>query len=241
MIRHSPITTPYNIPMNWRTIQRQLGLNADGIPGAKTAEAIANILGLTKKGWNDIQAHLGLDADGIPGDKTLRAIARELNIESSSKTWPSQTEVRSGKSIFGKPGDHLVTIQVPFPLKLSWEPKTSVNKITCHEQVADAITAIFQKTKDTYGLEKIATLGLDLYGGCYSNRTIIGGSSLSMHAFGIAIDLDPEHNGLNTHAPKARFSAQDYDVFWNIVESEGGVSLGRERDYDWMHFQFATL
>ncbi|MDH3068037.1 M15 family metallopeptidase [Akkermansia sp. N21169] len=227
--------------MNWRTIQRQLGINADGIPGPKTAEAIAKILDLPQGNWNDIQTDLGLDADGIPGDKTLHAVAEALNLESPSRHWPTQAEVRSGKSIFGQPGTHLVTIRVPYPLKLSWDTGTSVEKITCHEQVADAITSIFQQTKDAYGIDRISALGLDLYGGCYSNRAIVGGKSLSMHAFGIAIDLDPDHNGLNTHAPKARFSSPEYDTFWKIVESEGGISLGRERDYDWMHFQFSTL
>ena len=33
----------------------------------------------------------------------------------------------------------------------------------------------------------------------------------------------------------------EYAAFWQFVEAEGAVSLGRARDYDWMHFQFATL
>ena len=53
--------------------------------------------------------------------------------------------------------------------------------------------------------------------------------------------MDPDHNGLKVHRPQARLSGTDYDAFWEFVEDEGGVSLGRERDYDWMHFQFARL
>ena len=41
--------------------------------------------------------------------------------------------------------------------------------------------------------------------------------------------------------PEAVFSGPEYDAFWSIVEKEGAFSLGRERNYDWMHFQFATL
>ena len=54
-----------------------------------------------------------------------------------------------------------------------------------------------------------------------------------------AIDMDPERNTLYMSAPEAVFSGPEYDAFWSIVEKEGAFSLGRERNYDWMHFQFA--
>ena len=94
---------------------------------------------------------------------------------------------------------------------------------------------------DHYGMEKIREMGLDLYGGCFNNRSIIGGKATSMHAWGIAVDIDPDRNGLNIPAPKAVLSGPEYAAFWQFVEAEGAVSLGRSRDYDWMHFQFATL
>ena len=100
---------------------------------------------------------------------------------------------------------------------------------------------IVQATLDHYGMEKIRELGLDLYGGCFNNRSIIGGKATSMHAWGIAVDMDPDRNGLNIPAPKAVLSGPEYAAFWRFVEAEGAVSLGRSRDYDWMHFQFATL
>ena len=84
-------------------------------------------------------------------------------------------------------------------------------------------------------------LGLDLVGGCFNNRPMLGGSKPSMHAYGIAWDLDPERNQLKWDHKLAVFATPKYEKFWAIVEQYGATSLGRERDFDWMHFQFARL
>lgn len=155
--------------------------------------------------------------------------------------WPTEREVLSGDSIFGQPGDpgSLVTIPLPYPLRPSWSPDTELTSITCHRLIAVPLTRIFQRTLEHYGLERIRELRLDIYGGCFNNRPIRGGSRPSLHAWGIALDLDPERNTLYMSAPEAAFSGPEYDAFWSIVEKEGAFSLGRERNYDWMHFQFA--
>lgn len=190
--------------------------------------------------WKQIQEKVGVVPDGIPGEKTARAVADALNISQPCE-WPTQAEVRSNRSSFGKDGTALVVIDLPYPLTLSWEPGTQVKRMTCHALVAESLRSIFRKTLDHYGMAKIKSLGLDVFGGCYNDRKIVGGKSKSMHAWGIAVDLDPDHNGMETKAPKARFSGKEYDAFWGFVEEAGAVSLGREKDYDWMHFQFARL
>ena len=68
-----------------------------------------------------------------------------------------------------------------------------------------------------------------------------GGSSWSMHSWGVAVDLDPDRNRLRWNSSKAYLARDEYKPFWKIVESEGWTSLGRERNYDWMHFQSAHL
>ena len=155
----------------------------------------------------------------------------------------SQAEVRSGNSMFGRAGDErsLTNIRLPYVMRIAWEPERTVSTMRCHKMVAEPLTRIFQAALDHYGMEKIREMGLDLYGGCFNDRAIIGGKATSMHAWGIAVDMDPDRNGLNVHSPHAVFSRPDYAAFWEIVEAEGAVSLGRARDYDWMHFQFATL
>ena len=68
-----------------------------------------------------------------------------------------------------------------------------------------------------------------------------GGSAWSIHSWGAAVDLDPDNNQLRWGKNKASFAKPAYENFWKIVENEGWVSLGRERNYDWMHFQAAKL
>lgn len=233
--------------MNWKIIQKHLSLPSDGIPGPQTALQLAKTLNIPQHDWKSIQIALGCAADGIPGENTAQAVARALSIPEEkikeNAPWPTQEEVRSNTSIFGAPGDKvpLVSVPLPFALKLSWDTSSKVTKISCHKLIAAPIRRIFEEAFSYYGEARIRQLGLDLYGGCFNDRKIIGGASKSMHSWGIAIDLDPDHNGLNTHSPDARFSAKEYIPFWEIVENEGGISLGRERDYDWMHFQFARL
>ena len=196
-----------------------------------------------KKYWKLIQQRLGVDADGIPGPKTALALLDRLGIRQPEHSWPSQEEVRSGKSVFGRAGDesNMTSIKLPYIMRLAWETNTTVSTMRCHKLVAEPLVRIFQAALDHYGMEKIRELGLDLYGGCFNNRSIIGGKATSMHAWGIAVDMDPDRNGLNIPAPKAVLSGPEYAAFWRFVEAEGAVSLGRSRDYDWMHFQFATL
>ncbi len=62
-----------------------------------------------------------------------------------------------------------------------------------------------------------------------------------MHAWGIAVDLDPERNPLRWGRDRASFAASAYEPFWTIVEAAGAPSLGRACNRDWMHFQFGRL
>ncbi|WP_300804485.1 M15 family metallopeptidase, partial [uncultured Akkermansia sp.] len=67
------------------------------------------------------------------------------------------------------------------------------------------------------------------------------GKSKSMHAWGIALDFDPVRNSYSCKAPHAGLSRPECEEWWRIWEAHGAVSLGRERNYDWMHLQFARL
>jgi hypothetical protein len=107
--------------------------------------------------------------------------------------------------------------------------------------VHDAFLRVFRNILAEYGEARIAELRLNLFGGCFNVRKMKGGNAMSMHSWGIAIDLDPERNALRMNRTQATFARPEYEPFWRIVEAEGLVSLGRVREFDWMHFQAARL
>lgn len=143
---------------------------------------------------------------------------------------------------YGKPndkGDYLVSIKLPYPMRLAWDKDTTVNTMRCHKLVADKFTDVFIELLVTYGYEKIVELGIDLFGGCFNFRAMRGGSDYSRHSWGIAIDLDPERNLLKESSKTARFARPEYKPMIDIFYKHGFISLGREKNYDWMHFEIA--
>lgn len=142
---------------------------------------------------------------------------------------------------YGKPTEdgkpYLVTIQLPYPMKLAWSKEMLVKTIRCHKLVAEQLTNIFKEILQTYGLEKIQELGIDLYGGCFNFRKMRGGNDFSRHSWAVAIDLDPERNQLKETSKTARFARSEYQPMIDIFYKYGFVSLGREKNYDWMHFE----
>ncbi len=186
-----------------------------------------------------IQNHLGVHADGIIGPVTLDAIHQALEIK-SVPIWPNQTAVRSGKSIFGAAGDesNLVAISPAYPLFYDGK---SVSSIRVHKSIALDVQQALREVLEYYGHDEIERLGLNQYGGSYAYRQTTNGSSLSMHAWGIALDWAVSSNGYSTKSPRATLAHEDCKKWWEIWESHGAVSMGRVYDYDWMHLQFAPF
>jgi hypothetical protein len=122
-------------------------------------------------------------------------------------------------------------------MRLAWDKKTTVKTMRCHKLVADDFQKVFADLLAHYGLAKIQELGIDLFGGCFNFRAMRGGSDYSRHSWGIAIDLDPERNQLKETSKTARFARAEYQPMIDIFYKHGFVSLGREKNYDWMHFE----
>ena len=140
---------------------------------------------------------------------------------------------------YGQPGDNdnFVKLILPYPMRIAWDTNTIVNTITCHKLVKDQLQAIFSEILSVYGLPKIQSLGIDLFGGCLNFRKMRGGSEWSVHSWACAIDLDPARNGLKATSKTAQFAKPEYKPLIDIFYKHGWFSLGLEKNYDWMHFQ----
>lgn len=140
---------------------------------------------------------------------------------------------------YGQPGDpdNLTQINLPYPMRIAWDIKGAVSRITCHKLIAGALVKVFTDLLAAYGYDELKRLGIDLFGGCYNFRKMRGGSKWSRHSWAIAIDLDPARNGLKTKKPKAQFSKPEYKPMIDIFYANGFFNLGVEKDYDWMHFE----
>jgi hypothetical protein len=126
-------------------------------------------------------------------------------------------------------------------MRLAWARDTIVTRMTLHAKVAPSAGRVFEKIAETYAPHERVALGLDIFGGSLNVRRMRGGTSYSTHSWGIAIDFDPERNQLSWSRERARLAHPDAIPFWEAWEAEGWLSLGRERNYDWMHVQACEL
>lgn len=142
---------------------------------------------------------------------------------------------------YGKPNvtgeGYLVTIQLPYPMRIAWDTDTSVTRMRCHKLVSDKFLAVFNEIHREYGYAKIKELGIDLFGGCFNFRKMRGGNDWSTHSWGISIDLDPARNQLKETSKTARFARPEYKKMIDIFYKHGFIGLGPEQNRDWMHWE----
>jgi hypothetical protein len=84
-------------------------------------------------------------------------------------------------------------VPLPFPVSLSWDKSRTVQRISCHKLLAQTCADIFLRIQSA-GLQSQITS----FGGCFAFRPQRTGAKLSTHAWGIALDLNPESNAQGT-------------------------------------------
>lgn len=159
--------------------------------------------------------------------------------------WPKQNDHAAMVALYGNPDNgtgnadpkweaaHLVKIIPPYQMYFGKVPITGirVNK-GCSDALLEALHGILK----LYGTQAaIEAHNMHQFSGCYNFRPKRGGGSLSVHAYGAAIDLDAEHNPFRTK----HFSmpAEVIKIFTDL-----GADAGAHwNPPDAMHFQFARV
>lgn len=156
----------------------------------------------------------------------------------TANNWPKNNK-KDIIGFYGEMGKNQTRVNVPYPLKFSWDNKLSVSKISAHEKVADSLQRVLESILDTYGLDEIERLSLNQWGGGFNVRRIRGSSnSWSTHSWGIANDWFPQENGLHVKWEDSTFSKPEYVPFINAWIIEGWNPIGLSSfNRDSMHIQ----
>jgi D-alanyl-D-alanine carboxypeptidase len=126
--------------------------------------------------------------------------------------------------------DMLTRIDLPFAIVLSWDHTKSVSQMTCHQKLGEIFGGLLGRIQAS-GLQA----EVSSFGGCFSFRQQRTGSKLSTHAWGIAIDLNPETNAQGT---AGNMNTGVIEIFREAGFEWGGDWTGKTKDP--MHFQFCT-
>lgn len=167
--------------------------------------------------------------------------------------WPLQSQC---DSFYGNPrgskgtyspkwaAANLVHVACPWPLHTEDVVKkkvvrSSVPFITIHKKCADSLKRVLASIFSACDKDvaKIAKLHYDVFDGSFNYRPKRGASSLSMHAYGCAIDWDAADNPF--HSRKHEFQSDSLLVV--KFEEEGWIWGGRWSNPDAMHVQAARL
>lgn len=239
-------------------------IDGDYGPASKTAaRALLAGLGANQttydKTWDDNRVRLGVEQailesigqdlgiiDGRNGPRTQIALERWqdatafappkiVTVDAQPTVFPRQKDMAA---FYGKPGTNHTRIEAPYPI---YYAGTLVKSILINEKCAESGLRILETVKAEYGEARIKELGLDDFGGCYNNRVMRNGQTLSVHAYAAAWDWDADRNQLRWTSAKAQMAKAEYRGFVDAHYKHGWISLGRERNYDWMHFQAARL
>lgn len=176
----------------------------------------------------ELQKHVGTKPDGIWGSASIKACQDHLRkLMPKPSQWPSSDQA-SLRSYYGRPGNEtsLVGLDVR-DLDVRYEGN-KVATIRCHERVAASLKRALVEISKTH--PEI----LRDYAGCYNNRSVRGGDTASLHAYGAAIDFCPGDNGNHQHWPTS--SSMPIKVM-EAFAREGWLPAGAFWSRDAMHFQ----
>jgi len=155
------------------------------------------------------------------------------------QSWPKQSEAdsfygnprgRGGKASPTWQAANLVKVSSPFALHFAG---SAVRSFLIHAKCADSLKRVFAAIWIAAGESqaKIDQWGVSTFGGTYNFRLKRNSNTLSMHAYGCAIDLAPDR------FPMGRAEPGFVPEVLKAFADEAWVNLTHDR----MHFQAALI
>ena len=184
---------------------------------------------MTRQQIIDLQKSIGTEPDGFWGPKSSARCQYYLRrMMPDPNPWPTPDDA-SMRRFYGRPGDEDALTMLDadgIGIKYAGQP---VSVIRCHYKVAESLKRVLLDI--SHGT---AAWILEEYAGCFNYRAMRGGSRMSKHAWGVAIDFAPGRNGLRTHWPtEATMPIEAMESF----AKEGWTSAGAFWGRDAMHFE----
>lgn len=180
-----------------------------------------------------MQSKIGTAPDGFWGPKSIAAVQKHLRgLMPKPHPWPKSDEA-SLKRFYGAAGDESQLVTFDFPYPIYYEGKLT-RRGRCHRKVKDSLLRVLHEIGDRWQARRDIMEEAEDFGGIYANRTMRGGSTISTHARGIAIDMDDDDNGNKVSWPVVA------DMPLEIMEAfarEGWLSAGAFWGRDAMHHQ----
>jgi len=183
---------------------------------------------MTREEIQKIQKKIGTTPDGEWGPKSHLACKQYLvSLMPSPSPWPKSDDV-SMTNFYGRTGDETNLVRFDLPPGTLYEGKP-VRHARANDRCAESLSRVLKAIANSPQKDI-----LKKYSGIYNFRKMRGGSRFSKHAWGAAIDLDPDPNGNKTSWP------QEASMPFEVIEAfakEGWVSAGAFWGRDAMHFE----
>lgn len=137
---------------------------------------------------------------------------------------------------FGNPVDDHVTFENKWMTVFAptSKPDHVPSKIYVNKLIVPSLTIIFKKLVDTGLANEIKT-----WDGCFCVRNQRGSTSISLHSFGLAIDINASWEGLNKNPTPDQRKTKWSDAFIKVWK-DNGFEWGGDfsKRFDPMHFEF---
>ena len=132
---------------------------------------------------------------------------------------------------------NLVYVVPPYEMYMG---SIRIRKIKVHKKVAESLQGVLNDIWEKCGKDQnvINKYKYNVFSGAYNFRNKRGAASLSMHAFGVAIDFDAPDNQMNDTTPLFKKDS----IIVTAFESAGWTWGGSwSSGIDAMHFQYPTV